>query len=64
MLEHPQSGDNIFCKVKNDSSIILIDSFGNEPKAKDVSSYYINKVKNAQMQLYFNALTTKIVNNA
>lgn len=39
MLEHTQSGDNIFCKVKNDSSIILIDSFGNEPKAKDVSSY-------------------------
>lgn len=38
MLEHTQSGDNIFCKVKNDSSIILIDSFGNEPKAKDVSS--------------------------
>ena len=43
MLEHPQSGDNIFCKVKNDSSIILIDSFGNEPKAKDVSSYIFIK---------------------
>lgn len=43
MLEHPQSGDNIFCKVKNDSSIILIDSFGNEPKAKDVSSYILIK---------------------
>ena len=28
MLERPQSGDNIFCKVKNDNSIILIDSFG------------------------------------
>ena len=25
MLEHPSSGDNIFYKVKNDSSIILID---------------------------------------
>lgn len=43
MLEHPQSGDNIFCKVKNDCSIILIDSFGNEPKAKDVSSYILIK---------------------
>lgn len=43
MLEHPQSGDNIFCKVKNDSSIILIDSFSNEPKAKDVSSYILIK---------------------
>ena len=31
MLEHPKSGDNIFYKVKNDSSIILIDSFENEP---------------------------------
>ena len=35
MLEHPSSGDNIFYKVKNDSGIILIDSFGNEPKARD-----------------------------
>lgn len=43
MLEHTQSGDNIFCKVKNDSSIILIDSFGNEPKAMDVSSYILIK---------------------
>lgn len=43
MLEHPQSGDNIFCKVKNDSSIILIDSFGKNPKAKDVSSYILIK---------------------
>lgn len=31
MLEHPSGGDNIFYKVMNDSSIILIDSFGNEP---------------------------------
>ena len=36
MLEHPSSGDNIFYKVKNDSSIVLIDSFGNEPSAKNV----------------------------
>ena len=33
MLEHPSSGDNIFYKVKNDSSIILINSFGNEPRS-------------------------------
>ena len=36
MLEHPSSSDNIFYKVKNDSGIILIDSFGNEPSAKNV----------------------------
>ena len=33
MLEHPASGDNIFYKVKNDSSIILIYSSGNEPRS-------------------------------
>lgn len=43
MLEHPQSGDNIFYKVKNDSSIILIDSFGNEPKARDSKLYILKK---------------------
>lgn len=46
MLEHPSSGDNIFYKVKNDSSIILIDSFGNEPSAKNVRLYVLKKRKN------------------
>ena len=32
MLVHPSSGDNIFYKVRDINSIILIDSFGNEPK--------------------------------
>ena len=32
MLVHPLSGDNIFYKVKDTNHIILIDSFGNEPK--------------------------------
>ena len=32
MLVHPSSGDNIFYKVMDDNHIILIDSFGNEPK--------------------------------
>ena len=41
MLEHPSSGDNIFYKVKNDSSIVLIDSFGNEPSAKNVKLYVL-----------------------
>ena len=36
------SGDNIFYKVMNDSSIILIDSFGNEPK-KNMVKYYVLK---------------------
>ena len=32
MLVHPSSGDNKFYKVRDDNSIILTDSFGNEPK--------------------------------
>lgn len=32
MLVHPLSGDNIFYKVRDANSIVLIDSFGNEPK--------------------------------
>ena len=43
MLEHPSSGDNIFYKVKNDSSIVLIDSFENEPSAKNVKLYVLKK---------------------
>ena len=34
LLVHPSSGDNIFYKVRDANSIILIDSFGNEPKEK------------------------------
>ena len=44
MLEHPSSGDNIFYKVKNDSSIVLIDSFGNEPSAKNVKLYVLKNI--------------------
>ena len=43
ILEYPSSGDNIFYKVKNDSSIVLIDSFGNEPSAKNVKLYVLKK---------------------
>ena len=32
MLVHPSSGDNIFYKVRDTNHIILIDSFGYEPK--------------------------------
>ena len=45
MLEHSSSGDNIFYKVKNDSSIILIDSFGNEPKRMNARHYILKKYK-------------------
>ena len=45
MLEHPKSGDNIFYKVKNDSSIVLIDSFGNEPKRMNAKHYILKKYK-------------------
>ena len=44
MLVHPASGDNIFYKVMEDNSIVLIDSFGNEPK-KVVRKNYILKKK-------------------
>ena len=43
MLEHPASGDNIFYKAKNDSSIILKESFGNEPSAKNIKLYVLKK---------------------
>ena len=44
MLVHPSSGDNIFYKVRDDNHIVLIDSFGNEPK-KEVRKNYILKKK-------------------
>ena len=43
MLVHPSSGDNIFYKVRDINSIILIDSFGNEPKKEDRKSYTLKK---------------------
>ena len=43
MLAHPSSGDNIFYKVMEDNSIILIDSFGNEPKKEDRKNYILKK---------------------
>ena len=44
MLAHPSSGDNIFYKVRDGNHIVLIDSFGNEPK-KEVRKNYILKKK-------------------
>ena len=43
MLVHPSSGDNIFYKVRDDNNIILIDSFGNEPKKEDRKNYILKK---------------------
>ena len=43
MLVHPSSGDNIFYKVRDANSIILIDSFGNEPKKEDKKNYILMK---------------------
>ena len=43
MLVHPSSGDNKFYKVRDDNSIILTDSFGNEPKKEDGKNYILNK---------------------
>ena len=43
MFIHPSSGDNIFYKVRDDNKIILIDSFGNEPKKEDRKNYILKK---------------------
>ena len=45
MLEHPASGGNIFYKVKNDSSIILKESFGNEPSAKNIKLSLLSRLE-------------------
>ena len=43
MLAHPSSGDNIFYKVRDANHIILIDSFGNEPKKENLDNYALIK---------------------
>lgn len=43
MLVHPSSGDNIFYKVRDANNIILIDSFGNEPKKRGKEELYSAK---------------------
>lgn len=43
ILVHPSSDDNIFCKVRDFNSLILIDSYGNEPKKEDRMNYTQNK---------------------
>ena len=43
MLVHPLSGDNIFYKVREDKSVVLLDLFGNEPKNEDRKNYTLRK---------------------
>lgn len=43
MLVHPASGDNIFYKVREDKSVVLLDSFSNEPKNEDRKNYTLRK---------------------
>ena len=45
MLVHPASGDNIFYKVMEDNSIIMTDSFGNEPEGETARFYVLKKRK-------------------
>lgn len=45
MLVHPSSGDNIFYKVRDAKHIILLDSFGNEPKGMNARLYVLVKNK-------------------
>lgn len=44
MLVHPSSGDNIFYKVREDKSVILLDSFGNWPNGKKSKCYILKKI--------------------
>ena len=44
MLVHPSSGDNIFYKVRDANHIILIDSFGKEPSAKNAKLYVLKMI--------------------
>ena len=43
MLVHPSSGDNIFYKVREDKSVVLLDSFGNEPQKEVMKNYILKK---------------------
>ena len=43
MLVHPSSGDNIFYKVRDGNHIVLINSFGNEPKKEVLKNYILKK---------------------
>ena len=43
MLVLPSSGDNIFYKVREDKSVVLLDSFGNEPQNEDRKNYTLRK---------------------
>ena len=45
MLVNPSSGDNIFYKVRDDNSIIMTDSFGNEPEGETARFYVLKKRK-------------------
>ena len=45
MLVHPSSGDNLFYKVMDDNSIIMTDSFGNEPEGETARFYVLKKRK-------------------
>ena len=43
MLVHPSSGEHTFYKVREDKSVVLLDSFGNEPKNEDRKNYTLRK---------------------
>ena len=43
MFIPPSSGDNILYKVRDGNNIILIDSFGNEPKKENRVNYALIK---------------------
>ena len=51
MLVHPASGDNIFYKVRDANHIILIDSFGNEPKKENRKDYTLKKINRGRVRV-------------
>ena len=53
LLAHPSSGDNIFYKVRDANHIILIDSFGNEPK-KENRDYYALLTSSLKKYVFYN----------
>ncbi len=54
ILVHPSSDDNIFYKMKNYSSIILIDSSKNEPKRKEAKHFVLRKKAQGTVQFHEN----------
>ena len=45
MITRPSSGENSFYKVKDEHSLIMTDSLGNEPEGEIAKHYVLTKKK-------------------